>query len=140
MKYFLRALGMTALILAATGSEAKFLRANDIDNATWKKVFAGDFQNIVIEFRAGDVLPVTLSAEGDFLETRNPQPSELVVKKDFWLMAQKKDAQISLDGTHFKPLLEVVKGSLTVSTNNNPEGGQAQFINILFKAYQRQEE
>lgn len=137
MKHFIQIATIAALILVATLSEAQTLRATEIDSGTWEKVFNGQLQGVVIEFRSGDALPINFMAEGDFFETRQTQVSFLNIKKNFWMMAMKKDLLFSLDGTNYKPLPQVASGSLMVGTGSDQNGGIANSLNINLKAFQK---
>ena len=137
MKQFFQASMIAALILVATMSEAQTLRATDIDSNTWSKVFAGQMQGVVIEFRQGDYLPINFTAEGDFFETRQTQPNYLSIKKSFWMMVVKKDLLFSVDGTNYKPLPQVAQGSLMLGAGTDENSGRANVLNINLKATQK---
>ncbi|WP_413289800.1 hypothetical protein [Bdellovibrio sp. HCB337] len=137
MKQFMQITTIAALILVATLSEAQTMRASDLDANTWAKVFNGQMQGVVIEFRRGDTLPVNFTAEGDFFETQRTQPSYLNIKKDFWMMVVKKDVLFSLDGTNYKPLPQVASGTLQVGTGADENGGRANFLNVNLSAFQK---
>lgn len=137
-----QALQMTSvavfILFAAMISEAGTLRATDLDNATWSRFFAGKLPEVLIEFRQGDRLPVTLTAEGDFFETQNPQSTPLNIKKDFWMKVVNNDVQFSLNGTDFKPLPQMAKGQFNVGANaDDSSGGRANGINMNIQAYQK---
>jgi hypothetical protein len=138
MKQLMQITTLTALIFVATLSEAhNSLRATDLDSGTWAKVFSGQLQDLIVEFRQGDEIPVMLSAEGDFFESLRSQPTPLSIKKNFWMKVNKNTLLFSLDGNDFKPLPQVASGTLLVGTGAGDGGGRAHLININLKAYQK---
>ncbi|MGZ3806027.1 MAG: hypothetical protein ACXVB4_17565 [Pseudobdellovibrionaceae bacterium] len=137
MKKFMQITAIAALLLVGTLSEAETLRATELDSAMWAKIFAGEMQEMVVEFLKGDELPITVSAEGDFFETLQAQPTPLIIKKNFWLKVNKNTALFSLDGNNFKPLPQVANGTLVVGMGQTEVGGRAHQLNINLKAYQK---
>lgn len=138
MKHALQITSVAIFILFAAISEAGTLRATELDNATWAKVFSGQVPDTLIEFRRGDVIPVSFSAEGDFFETQNSQPTPLNIKRDFWVRIINQAVQFSLDGTNFKPLPQVAKGTLNIGARaDDASGGRASGINMNLQAYQK---
>lgn len=138
MKHVLQITSVAIFILFAAISEAGTTRATDIDQATWGKVFAGQLKDFLIEFRKGDMLPLTFTAEGDFFETQQAQATPLKVKKDLWMKVDGSKLEISLDGTNFKPLPQVAHGLLMIGASaDDTSGGRANGINVNLKAYQK---
>ncbi|HEY8271096.1 MAG TPA: hypothetical protein VIG33_09440 [Pseudobdellovibrionaceae bacterium] len=137
MNKFMQLTAIAALILVATLSEAQTLRATDIDSATWMKIFSGQLRDLIVEFRQGDEIPTTLTAEGDFFETLRTQPTPLSIKKNFWMKVEQNNLLFSLDGTDFKPLPQVASGTLSIGTGAGDAGGRANQLNINLKAYRK---
>lgn len=138
MKHVLQITSVTIFILFAAMSEASTMRAQDIDQETWGKVFAGQLKDFLIEFRQGDTLPVSVTAEGDFFETAQAQTTPLKMKKDVWMKVDGTKYEFSLDGKTFKPLPQVAQGSFSIgATANDSSGGRATGINMNLKAYQK---
>lgn len=138
MKHVLQITSVAVFILFAVISEAGTMRATQLDQQSWQKFFAGNTPDVTIEFRQGDSIPVIFNAEGDFFETHNPQPSQLSIKKDFWMRVLKQTVEFSLDGTNFKPLPQVAKGNFIIGTQaDDPSGGRANGINMILQAYQK---
>jgi hypothetical protein len=135
MKILLQAATLTALIMVATMSEAHTLRATDIDSETWGKVFSGKMRGVMIEFREGDELPLTFSAEGDFFETRRTQETPVTIKKTFWMKYDQNTVLFSLDGSSFKPLPQVATGNFMVGAGSNPGDARANTLNMHVKAF-----
>ena len=118
-------------------SEAKTtnVRASEMTSAMWQKALSDPLDTTFIEFRLGDELPVAMSSEGDFLETRQPIAGNVTVKRNFWLLMYKGHLEASLDGTKFKPIDKLVSGSLTAGATADPAtGAAANAINIVLKA------
>jgi hypothetical protein len=126
--------GLCLLILAGV-AEAKTVRATDLTTQQWTNFTSGTLTDLVVEFRQGDVLPVTLMAQGDLIETSQAATSFVTVKKNFWLDAQANNVQISLDGTTFKNISDVVSGSIEADAGSPTNGGVANTINVMFRAF-----
>ncbi len=127
---------IVALGLCVAGiSEAKTVRATDMTSSLWSRLMAGTADELIVEFRQGDQLPVNISAKGDFLETAQAGTAYVNVKRNFWLKLQNNDVQMSIDGTTFKPIKDVVGGMLTAGTNADENGGIANAINVALEAY-----
>jgi len=137
MKILLQAATLTALIMVATMSEAQTLRATDIDSTTWSKVFSGKMNGVTIEFRQGDELPLTFSAEGDFFETRQIYETPVTIKKSFWMMVDKNAILFSVDGSNYKPLPQVARGNFLFGAGSNPGDARANSLNMQLKAYMK---
>lgn len=131
VKIMIVALGLCLTSIA----EAKTVRATEMNSSLWSKLTAGTADELIVEFRQGDQLPVNLSAKGDFLETTQPGVAYVSVKRNFWLKLQNSDVQMSVDGSTFKPLKEVVGGILTAGTDADQSGGIANAISIALEAY-----
>jgi hypothetical protein len=117
-----------------SAANAKTIRATEMNAATWSAISGSSPQETVIEFRQGDQLPVTLSAEGDLLETNQASAGVIGVKRNFWLRIGSRGVELSLDGSAYKPLSEVVSGSFQAGAGG-PDSGVANAINLALKAY-----
>lgn len=113
----------------------KTLRATEMDTAARSAFSSAGAQAAIIEFRQGDQLPITLSAEGDLLETTQTSTGIIGVKRNFWLKLEKNEIAISFDGATFKPLNEAVAGSIQAGAGGDSTDGVANAINIALKAY-----
>ena len=135
MKPTTQALFALLAILAVTRiSEAKTVKASEMTPALWTEATSGKAQDLKIEFRQGDELPVSLVAQGDLIETTRPEVSYVRVKKDFWLLMNQDKFQISWDGTHFRNIQEVLTGSIQAGASNDNGNGIANALNITFNA------
>ena len=125
-------IALAALLLCVGGvSEAKTVRATELKNVLqsgWAKTIPN---GTVVEFRQGDQLPVALQFEGDFLETTQASQGYVAVKRNFWILVDQNQVQVSLDGTTFKNMDEVASGSLSAGAGS--DSGPADAINIAFK-------
>lgn len=138
MKQVLQITSVAIFILYAAISEASAIRAQDMDQATWGKAFAGQLKDYLIEFRQGDILPVSFTVEGDFFETQQAQATPLKIKKDLWMKVDGSKFEFSLDGTNFKPLPQMAQGMFTIgASSSDASGGRATGINMNLKAYQK---
>ena len=137
MKQLTQLTAIAALILVGSLSEAKIVHATDLDSSSWNRFFAGQISDWVVEFRQGDEIPVTFTAEGDFFETPQVNPTPLHIKKNFWLkFDSQKGIWASLDGSNFQPLPQVASGTFTVGANSDQSSGAANGITMNLKAMQ----
>lgn len=134
MKMKLVMLGVL-LLSGVAHAGGKVVRATDMGATMWSDLSRGKLGDVVVEFRQGDELPVTFEAQGDLLETIQTSVSYVGIKKNFWLRLSQNDVEISLDGTAFKKLNEVLTGSLEAGAGSAQNGGVADAINIMFKAF-----
>ncbi len=125
---------MMLSLLLGSSAEAKTIRATEMSGSLWSRLTAGSAEELIVEFRQGDELPVSFSAEGDLLETSRVGVSYVQVKRSFWLKLENNDVQMSLDGTAFKPIKDMVTGSLTAGAGSGDNGGIANAINLGVKA------
>jgi len=123
------------LLLCAGASEAKTIRATEMNSSLWSSLSNRALSELIIEFRQGDELPVSITAEGDLMETTQSATSYIGVKKNFWLKVQQDEIQMSLDGTNFKNINEVVTGSIEAGTGSDQSGGIANAITLALKAF-----
>jgi len=126
-----------AIALATCFAEAKTLIAKDLTPQTWSDIASGKLQDITIEFRSGDELPLSFVAEGDFFQTKDPGVNYIQIKKSFWVKPDIAHSQIlvSLDGVTFKPLTEVMTGSFQVGAGSDDNNsGVAKGIQTVLRA------
>lgn len=123
-----------SVMLATLQSEARLFRAREMDAKSWGDALKNAKPGDVVEFRQGDELPVTLRAEGDLLETRNPETTYVSVKRNFWLKMSANSVLVSLDGQNFGEIKDRLEGQLSASANANDNGEPASALNILFSA------
>jgi len=74
------------------------------------------------------------SAQGDLLETKKPRINYVHVKQTFWLKLQNNEVVISLDGSNFKPLNQVIRGSITAEAGATQTGLPVNAIELSLKA------
>lgn len=134
MKMKMLAVGML-LLSGFAQANGKVVRATEMGTTIWSDLSKGKLGDVVVEFRQGDELPVTFEAQGDLIETRQTSVSYVGIKRNFWIRISQNDVEISLDGATFKKLNEVLTGSLNVGAGSAQNGGVADAINIIFKAF-----
>lgn len=122
-----------ASALMGLQAQAKTVRATDLIAQGWNDLSKLE-EGTTIEFRQGDELPVSLSAEGDLLETTRNEVSYVGVKKNFWVRIQKNDVLMSLDGVNYKKIQDSVTGMISADASTPENGGAANAINIKFIA------
>ena len=109
--------GLIAVGHVAT-AQTRLLRASEMNSDQWSEILKKGSEDVTVEFRQGDEIPVSFSAQGDLLETKKPGISYVQVKQTFWLKLQNNDVVISLDGSNFKPLNQVISGSISASAGS----------------------
>jgi hypothetical protein len=132
MKFVLVGMLLLSGVVHASG---KVVRATDMGATMWSDLTHGKLGDVVVEFHQGDDLPVTFEAQGDLMETRQTSVSYVGIKKNFWLRLSQNNVEISLDGTTFKKMGDVLTGSLEAGAGSAQNGGVADAINIVFKAF-----
>lgn len=127
---------LTAVLFGGVSkAQPKVLRAGEMTSKQWAEVTEVGMQNVIVEFRQGDEIPVTLNSEGDLLETVQSGVSYVKVKQSFWLQLHQDKVEISLDGASFKQLNEVVSGSFSAGAGANAPGVPVNAISLLLKAF-----
>src|SRR5690606_15542266 len=98
MKKKLGMLGMVAAVIAlgASAAEARTVRATELTSKIWSQLDKGEIEDLIVEFRQGDEIPVTLQTEGDLLETKSANPSYVGVKRSFWVRMEQNQILMSL--------------------------------------------
>jgi hypothetical protein len=115
-------------------AEAKSIRATELNGSLWARITAGSSEELVVEFRQGDELPISFSTEGDLLETSRVGASYVNVKRNFWLKIEGSDVQMSLDGSVYRPIKDMISGSIVAGAGSGDNGGVANSISIGLKA------
>jgi hypothetical protein len=123
-----------AMLMVGSVAEAKTIRATEMTGSLWSKLTSGLAEELTVEFRQGDELPVTFVAEGDLLETSRGGVSYVAVKRNFWIQLRGNEVRMSLDGVAFKPIKEMIGGSFTVGSDADQNGGIANAIQLGLKA------
>lgn len=134
-KWIVKYVGIVLILglqVSAQGA-SKALRVAEISPLLWTQFNKGEIKDLAIEFRLGDRLPVNLQAEGDLFETSEVNASYLVVKRSFWLRVEQNDMLMSLDGTTYKQVKDLVTGSITAGAGSDEQNGIANSINLVFK-------
>jgi hypothetical protein len=102
-KRLIPAIGFAVLVNSGLGcaqSALTPLRVRAFDHTPWPPL-AKD-QPLIVDFKAGDRIPVTLRVDGEILAT-TPDPSTiwLTAKRDFSVRVRGSELRTSLDGAHF---------------------------------------
>ena len=115
-------------------AQARLVRASEMNSDQWSEIFKNGSAEVIVEFHQGDEIPVSFSAQGDLLETTKPGLSYVQVKKNFWLKLLNNDVVLSLDGSNFKPLNQVISGSFTADAGSGQSGLPVNAIELSLKA------
>jgi len=104
------------------------LRVNASAKAPWPPIREG--QALIIDFKAGDRIPVLIQVDGEIIET-NPSPTTvwLTAKRDFSVRIQGPKIKTSLDGVHFDQKPEV-PGHFHLGLEATREGGAKVVIGV----------
>jgi len=116
-------------------AKADTIRVSHLTPEIWDKFQNGLISELIVEFRQGDIIPLTVKTEGDLLETTNVSPSDVTVKTNFWVKLKQNDVTMSLDGATFEPFKDLITGSFTVGASSGQNGGPANSIDAVFKAF-----
>lgn len=140
MHIYKQAIAIAVALLTLNGSGvieagSTTVRATELSPDLMLKFERGEIEELIIEFRQGDRLPVTLKAEGDLLEITEANPSYVVIKLGFWIKLQQDNIVMSLDGTTFKPIQDVITGSFSAGASSDEQNGAANAIDLIFKAF-----
>ena len=134
-KYIIGLLGMaltfSSQMVARTPNT---IRATELSPQHWDRFRKGDIKELVVEFREGDEIPVTMQAEGDLLETSEAVASYVTIKRNFWVRVEQGDLKMSLDGVKFKPFNKLISGTLTAGASTEEDGGVANGVSLGLKA------
>ncbi|HET7543802.1 MAG TPA: hypothetical protein VFK05_28215 [Polyangiaceae bacterium] len=94
-------------------------------------------QPLIIDFKAGDRIPVSLQVDGEIIET-TPSPSTiwLTAKRDFSVRIRGSEIKTSLNGTNFeqKP---AVPGHFQFGLEATREGGAKVVVRITTPVHQK---
>jgi hypothetical protein len=135
MTVFIGALLLNTSLIAG---EIAPIRVQNLTAEYLSKIQKGEITNTIIEFIEGDQLPINIKAEGDLFESMNNNPTFVEVKKHFFVKIMNSTITMSFDGTIFKPIQELLGGTLSVdasSSNNDNLDFPASVINLVFNAF-----
>ena len=123
----LAALAASTTLSCAQGSLAP-LRVSANTPGPWPPLREG--QPLIIDFKAGEKIPVSIQADGEVVET-TPSPSTiwLTAKRDFSVRIRGAEIKTSLDGVHFdeKP---AVPGHFQLGLEATREAGAKVVVRI----------
>jgi hypothetical protein len=135
MKTKLQLLTLGLSICLSGVAQAKTVRATEMSTDLWSQISVGLRSELIVEFRQGDELPVSFASEGDLIETTQTGTSYITVKRSFWLKVEGNDVQMSLNGTTYKPISEIVTGRFSAGTGSDSNEGPANAINLLLAVF-----
>jgi hypothetical protein len=114
--------------LSCAHSSIAPIRVNSNTPSPWPPLREG--QPLIIDFKAGERIPVSIQADGEVVET-TPSPSTiwLTAKRDFSVRIQGAEIKTSLDGVHFdrKP---AVPGHFQLAIQASREGGTQVVVRV----------
>lgn len=138
MKALQLSLLLFCIYLAANASaspDTRVVRATELGSSIWTDLSSGAISDLIVEFRKGDEIPVSLTSKGDLLETVTVGASYVSVKRNFWIRVGAKDkVEMSLDGLQYKSLQEQLTGSLTAGASLPNPGQPVNAINLIVES------
>ena len=134
MKKQITVLAVAGALLMSAQVQARTVRAGDMTASQWSQLMSQGSEELTVEFRQGDEIPVSFGSTGDLLETTTTGVSYVKVKRQFWLQLGERGVQMSLDGNSFRPLQDVVTGSFSAGAGSAQPGIPVNAINLMLKA------
>jgi hypothetical protein len=113
---------------------AKVVRYSDLAEAEMKAFLDGKSEDIC-EFRKGDILKVKIDVSGEILQAESNPPTNVEVKKGFFLKKADQVLLMSWDGEEFKSFKEHITGQLSVGASGN---GSVDAVTIKLEANVRE--
>jgi len=124
---------ISLLIMGLASVQASTIRFTDLDSDELTRVLEGKSDQTV-EFRRGDLIPLSLRVEGSLLSIAKKNTSVLKVEKDFFVKASGSSIKISFDGQDYVNFNEALTGSLTIGANGN---SIPSMLNVLLHVEER---
>lgn len=135
--FTLARLAIVACTLSACAHSVAPLRVRAADSVNWPPLAQG--QPLIIDFKAGDRIPVTIGIDGEIIQT-TPNPSRiwLTAKRDFSVRVQGSEIKTSLDGSHFddKP---AVPGRFQLGLQAQRGAGTEVIVNVVTPVHAKRE-
>jgi len=128
-------LGIGMLVLCPAFAQAELVRATQLNGDMWQKLRNGEINELIVEFRQGDTLPVTMNVGGDLLGTKDNRPSSVLVKRGFFIKFEQDHLWMSLNGADYKSFSDFVRGNIFVGASADQSGGPANAIDVLMQAF-----
>lgn len=76
-----------------------------------------------VKVPAGVELPINIAMRGDLAATVEPvTPVKLKARRDLWIRFTGDNVVLSLDGVNYRPVTEVITGSVSFSLSSNEDG------------------
>lgn len=138
----LRAIPLACLVfvtcaLCACAHSVAPLRVRAADSSHWPPLAQN--QPLIIDFKAGERIPVTISVDGEIIQTTpNPSTIWLTAKRDFSVRVQGTEIKTSLDGSHFddKPALP---GRFQLGIQAKRDTGAQVIVNVVTPVHAKHE-
>src|SRR3989344_2366689 len=128
---------VVAVLCMGFVAQAEPLRFSELTGDVWEKFQKGELQEVIIEFRKGDLVPVKVCAEGDLLGIDDPTTIYVTVKETFFIKFTQTALLMSRDNQDYKPFNELITGSFTAGAASDKNGGPVHSIDMLFRAFFR---
>lgn len=89
-----------------------------------RELARGDMKpGATVKVPAGVELPIDIAMRGDLAVTVEPvTPVRIKARRDLWIRFTGESVVLSLDGVHFRPITEVITGTLSFSLKANEDG------------------
>lgn len=106
-------------IFSASVVSAKTLRFSSATGEEIKSFMEGESDDS-LQFVAGDTLPLTVTIDGDILQSKPAVATPVEVKRGFFLRMDGDQLRISWDGVEYVPLADAIGGRLGASASGSP--------------------
>ena len=128
---FLALIGFLFISLASVQAES--IRFSELAQDELSNVLKGK-ANQTVEFRKGDLIPLSFKVRGNLLSLAKNYANILKVEKDFFIKANRASIKISFDGYDYVDLKDALSGSLTVGASGS---SIPSILNILLHVEER---
>ena len=90
--------------------QASSMRFSELTGDVWEKFQKGELQEVIVEFRKGDLVPVKIRAEGDLLFVDDPSTIYVTIKETLFIKCTQTALLMSRDNQDYKPFNELITG------------------------------
>lgn len=112
--FVILALTLTTLHYA----QADVLRWADLTDEHWKLLEDKKMDEIILEFRKDEKIPIEFSILGDLLQTEKQEPKTVLqVQRNFWVKFDNDQIALSLNGEQFQPIPDLLSGVIHLGAN-----------------------
>ena len=115
---------LASISLSTLSHAVDIQRASEIEGATIKECLSGKHPNLAVHFGPGEVIPIHLEINSDFLAMAQAHPGKqlLKVKQDIYIVSpSKNEVLFSFDGRKWKSFEKLITGNINVEFSQSEE-------------------